>query len=84
MEPKYEVRDAKAEEALNKIGKRLREDMPPGYGFALLLFQYNGENLFYTSSADRADIIKMMKEFIKKQEAELPFTVVDGVHRKSD
>ena len=67
---KYEVRDAAAEKVLNEIGQLLREAMPKGYGFNLLIFSYGeGGNMFYTSSARREDVIAAMREFIGKFEA---------------
>jgi len=51
---------------LNDLGGRLKNDVPAGYGFALLIFEFAGPNLFYLSSADRADMIKAMREFITR------------------
>jgi hypothetical protein len=67
----FEVRDPEIEARLAVIGNRLRDaiEAVPGYGFALLIFQYGeGGNMFYTSSADRADVIAAMKEFIERHE----------------
>jgi hypothetical protein len=68
--PSYEVHHAGAERALREIARLLKDRMPPGYGFTLFIFSY-GEHgdLFYVSSAAREDMLKTMKEFIKKQEA---------------
>ena len=63
----FEVRDEKAEEMLNEIGKLLRIACPKGYGFSLLLFTFGeGGNMFYTSNAQREDMIRAMREFIQK------------------
>lgn len=64
----FEVRHKEAEEALRNIGRRIKEEMPKGYGFTLLIYSYgeNG-NMFYLSSAERGDMIKAMQEFIAKQ-----------------
>jgi hypothetical protein len=64
---RYEVRHAEAEKMLNKIGSELRAACPEGFGFALLIFRFgeNGE-LFYTSNAQREDMIRTMQEFIAK------------------
>lgn len=54
-------------ELLNSIGNRIGKDMPPGWGFTLLLFEYTpGDSLFYISSAQHQNIIQTMREFIKK------------------
>jgi hypothetical protein len=67
--PSYEVHHAGAERALRDTARALKETMPPGYGFALFIFSY-GEHgdMFYLSSAQRADMIETLKEFIAKQE----------------
>jgi hypothetical protein len=68
---KFDVRDPEIEARLATIGYTLREaiEAVPGYGFALLIFQYGeGGNMFYTSSAQRDDVIAAMKEFIEKHE----------------
>ena len=71
MENEFEVRDAKAEAVLARIGDSLRECMPKGYGFMLMIFSYGaGGNLFYASSGKRDDVVRMMQEFIAKQEQE--------------
>jgi GGDEF domain-containing protein len=64
---KFEVRDLQAEEVLKKFGQVLRDVMPPGYGFSLLIFTFGPDgNLFYTSNANREDMIRIMQEFIAK------------------
>ena len=63
----YEVRHEDAEKMLNEIGALLRSACPPGYGFSLLIFSFGeGGNLFYTSNAQREDMIRAMQEFIAK------------------
>lgn len=64
---KFEVRDEEAEKVLGDIGRRLRSVMPEGYGFSLLIFSFGeGGNMFYTSNAQREDMIRAMQEFIAK------------------
>jgi hypothetical protein len=66
-EMRYEVRDEQAEAMLNEIGKMLRDACPKGYGFSLLIFSFGaGGNMFYTSNAQREDMIRAMQEFITK------------------
>lgn len=63
----YEVRHEGAENMLNEIGGILREACPEGYGFSLLVFSFGeGGNMFYTSNAQREDMIRAMQEFIQK------------------
>jgi hypothetical protein len=69
-DPNYEVVNKRIEQSLNRLGGMLREATAshPGYGFALLIFKFGeGGELFYTSNADRADICKVMAEFIERQ-----------------
>jgi hypothetical protein len=71
--PSYEVHHAGAEKALREVGGILKEQMPPGYGFALLVFSF-GEHgdLFYLSNARREDMSEVLKEFVKKLEGGPP------------
>jgi hypothetical protein len=63
----YEVRDEKIEELLRQVGRKMKETMPPGYGFTLLIFGFHPRNdLFYISSAQREGMIRTMQEFIAK------------------
>lgn len=68
----YEVHHAGAERVLRDIGRMLKDVMPPGFGFTLFIFEYGDEvdkgSMFYMSSSDRNDMIKVLKEFIAKQE----------------
>jgi hypothetical protein len=69
-DPNYEVVNKRIEQSLNRLGGILREAVSnhPGYGFALLIFRFGEDGeLFYTSNADRADICKVMAEFIERQ-----------------
>jgi hypothetical protein len=79
MTSDYQVRDTQAEKALELVGRAIRERLPKGYGFSLLLFQFHGKNMFYTGNADRMDVIEAMKEFIRMHEKN---SIVDGVNRK--
>lgn len=66
---KFEVRNIEVEKQLKMIGEILRESMPKGFGFVLLISSYGaGGSMFYTSSVDREDVIAMMREFIQKAE----------------
>jgi hypothetical protein len=53
---------------LKKLGHLIGDDLPDGWGFNLLLFSYGeGGSLFYISSAERADVLNVMREFIRRQ-----------------
>jgi hypothetical protein len=67
----FEVRNPEVEEKLREIGRGLKESMPTGFGFALLIFSYEGGktgSMFYMSSAERDSMIAAMREFIQKHE----------------
>lgn len=65
----FQVRNEKVEKQLKRIGNKLREDMPEGFGFVLLIASYGeGGSTFYTSSCERDSVVAMMREFIKKFE----------------
>lgn len=65
----YNIRNPEIEALLRKLGNRIGAKLPKNWGFTLLLFEYgDGKSLFYISSAERDDIIKMMKEFISRNE----------------
>ncbi len=67
--PDFKVRHFQAEQVLRKMGQDLKHYTPEGFGFMVLLFTYgDGGAMFYASSAERADMIKAMKEFISKNE----------------
>lgn len=68
----FEVRNALIEDLLKKLGRSLKAEMPLGFGFTLMIFDYgktDGSAMFYISSADRQDMIKAMREFIQRYEA---------------
>ena len=49
------------------LGKTVnRWGAPREFGFALMLFSYDGPELTWISSADRADMIKVLDEFKEK------------------
>lgn len=52
-----------------EIGKLLAAQLPPGHGFALLLFNFGEKGyLAYFSNAERADMVKAMREWIEREE----------------
>jgi hypothetical protein len=64
----YEVRNPEVEEKLKDIGRTIKDSMPSGFGFALLIFSYEPGSMFYLSSAERDTMIAAMREFIQKHE----------------
>jgi hypothetical protein len=52
---------------LQKLGGHIGSALPEGWGFNLLLFTYGeGGSLFYISSAERQDVIALMREYIQR------------------
>lgn len=70
--PSFEVHHATAERKLAEIGRMLKATMPTGWGFTLFLYEYGDEvdhgSTFYMSTSERDDMLKVLKEFITKQE----------------
>jgi len=67
----FEVRNELVEEKLREIGRTIKNTMPEGFGFTLLIFSYGGGkdgSMFYLSSAERDGMIEAMREFIRKHE----------------
>jgi hypothetical protein len=69
----FNIRNSEIEAKLREIGALVKSQTPEGWGFSVLMFDFTqpGEDpgaLFYISSADREDMLKAMKEFIKRNE----------------
>lgn len=63
----YQVKNNQIEKILKKIGHKIGDLLPQGWGFTLLIFNFGEKgNLFYISNAKREDMIKTMQEFIDK------------------
>lgn len=69
MPDNYEVREPTIEASLQDIGRTIAPTLPDGWGFALFIFSF-GEagSTFYISNADREDMLKMLQEFIERQQ----------------
>lgn len=67
---RHTIDDPKMKKILNEIGNTIGLSLLPNWGFNLLLFEFGGpdKSLFYISSAEREDVIQVMKEWIKRQE----------------
>lgn len=53
------------------IAKKVDEELPKGYGFVVLAFNFGegkDNEMMYVSNANRLDIVAAMKEWIKKTE----------------
>ena len=68
-DPRYEIRNEEMEELLRAIGKNLHNELPGGWGFGLFIFQFRGEGFFWISDANRADMIRALREFIARESA---------------
>jgi hypothetical protein len=71
----YNVRHRGIEQTLRSLAQDIKPQVPDGFGFTLLIFSYgqtglSGEgpagSMFYISSAQRADMVKAMQEFIAR------------------
>ena len=67
---KYEVKNKEIEKKLEEMGKIIGGQLPKGWGFTLLMFDYNTTkgSMFYISNGKREDMVKAMMEFISKQQ----------------
>ena len=67
--PNYTTPDAaQMRPILQDLGGRIGSMLPEGWGFNLLLFTFGeGGYLFYISSAERADVLNVMREYIRRQ-----------------
>lgn len=64
-------REAALHEGMLEVAKKLKAAMPPGVGFTLFLFEYGNKGFTsYISTADREDMISLIKEWLKIQEAD--------------
>lgn len=66
--PNYTTPDAaEMRPILQQLGGKIGAVLPEGWGFNLLLFSFGeGGSLFYISSAERADVLNVMREYIKR------------------
>jgi hypothetical protein len=63
----YTTPDAAAfRPVLEDLGQKIGAAVPNGWGFNLMLFQFNGGSLFYIANADRADVLNIMREYIQR------------------
>lgn len=66
---RFTVENAKLKKILRQLAGSIAARLPTGWGFTLLLFEYGEKgSLFYISNAQRADMVRTMKEFIARNE----------------
>lgn len=68
-DPRYEIENEEIKKLMKDIAIRIKGVLPPGWGMTLFLFEYMESSCFYFSTAERKDMIKVLKEFIKREEA---------------
>lgn len=68
-DPRFKVEiPADVLEVMREYARTLSGRLPPEWGFTLLIFTYGeGGAMTYISSAERADMLKAMYEFIRVQ-----------------
>lgn len=68
--PNYEVHNPEIQATLRSIGAKIGGALPEGnkWGFMLMIFEYGqGGANFYMSSADRRDVMNLLKEWLIKE-----------------
>lgn len=64
----YEIRHPEIELLIRRLGQHVHAALPEGWGFTLLLFEYGQHGqLFYISSAQRADVCGVMRQWLQKE-----------------
>ena len=61
----------KVKSKMKIIAKKVDEELPKGYGFVVLAFNFGegkDNEMMHVSNADRLDIVEAMKEWIQKTE----------------
>lgn len=67
---RYEVKDDTKQRALRTVATLVDEHVPDGMGFAVFMFDFGPDGaMFYMSSAERADVVLALKEWIAREEA---------------
>ena len=53
------------EQQCAKVGEKIGVHLPPGFGFALILFDFGERgNLAYMSNGEREDMLRVLQELI--------------------
>ena len=69
MAENYEIHNPEIDATQKAIAAKIRQALPDGWGFMLMIFEVNkddGAN-FYSSTADRHDVITVLEEWIARQ-----------------
>jgi hypothetical protein len=56
---------------LQGFARHIHERLPEGWGFSLLIFPFDQQSMLYVSDGRREDMIKVIREYADKLEAEL-------------
>lgn len=68
-DPRYEIKNDDMQALLLGVLSYLKERaLPPGWGATLFLFEYQGEAMFYGSTAERADMLRALREFLQREQ----------------
>jgi hypothetical protein len=63
----FQIHNEEIEKVLRELAKFIDKDLPSGWGFTLLLFEFDpGNSLFYISNAQQEHMLKAMREFIAR------------------
>jgi hypothetical protein len=64
-----EMEKPEAHRFLREMGTSLAKSLPAGMGFVLLCFDFGPRaGMYYTSNAQRPDVLNAMQEFIEKHQ----------------
>ena len=58
-----------AKRKMQIIAQKVKEELPNGFGFVVLAFEFGDSNdreMLYVSNANREDVVKAMEEFAQK------------------
>lgn len=66
-DPRYEVENDEIKVTMREIGVLIDKAMPPGVGFALFVYQFDGEACFYIANGERADVATMLRLWLNRE-----------------
>ena len=69
---RYEIHDPEIEMLLRSLAKKIGGELPGGWGFMLMLFQFSeatGAPMFDISNADRKDVANVVREWLQEEAA---------------
>ena len=70
-DPRHGPMDKAIRETSNSIGRLIGQSLPPGWGFALLVFPFaEGDGrMNYISNGKREDMLTALKELVERMES---------------